>query len=418
VAIIKSGLQINKISLRYFLAFALCFGVIGTYAIWRSSAATPSDADLNKDGTVNILDLSVLLSNYNTSNAVADINKDGTVNILDLSILLSNYGSTITQAKTASHFWQNSDTASAFNYTTDSTKMDYFVAHYWNSTSQADSYHQYNPAGKALFYAEFGVAGDSCCVASVLDTNTVNANNWWATHNGARIPNPWGGSSWLVDLGKPGVADAYITSLKAKYGSGHWQGVFADDVNSWRNLGYVIDGYTSYSDWINRAVVPLLNKVTAAIAADKSGIVLPNIGNWPQETDLNIFSETASGGFNEWFMTWANGASQDVSSIENEYASIRNVISKNKIYFGIIHSTTLTKYSYCAAAIMGEPGKIFIANQTDYGTSPLVWDTNFDVNVGTATQATQHTIGSNIWSRQFTNKRLTIDTSAQSCTIQ
>jgi hypothetical protein len=36
-----------------------------------------------------------LLSNYNTTNNTADINSDGSVNILDLSILLSNYGKTV-----------------------------------------------------------------------------------------------------------------------------------------------------------------------------------------------------------------------------------------------------------------------------------------------------------------------------------
>jgi hypothetical protein len=48
--------------------------------------------DLNGDGHVTITDLSMLLTNYGTSNSVADINGDGLVNILDLSILLSNYG--------------------------------------------------------------------------------------------------------------------------------------------------------------------------------------------------------------------------------------------------------------------------------------------------------------------------------------
>jgi len=55
-----------------------------------SAGANP--ADLNKDGIVSVLDLSILLSNYGTNNPVADINKDGVVSILDLSILLSNYG--------------------------------------------------------------------------------------------------------------------------------------------------------------------------------------------------------------------------------------------------------------------------------------------------------------------------------------
>lgn len=53
---------------------------------------TPKLADINNDGAVNILDLSILLSNYGTSNTSADLNKDGAVNILDLSILLTNYG--------------------------------------------------------------------------------------------------------------------------------------------------------------------------------------------------------------------------------------------------------------------------------------------------------------------------------------
>jgi len=48
--------------------------------------------DLNSDGHVSITDLSILLSNYGTTNATADCNSDGTVSILDLSILLSHFG--------------------------------------------------------------------------------------------------------------------------------------------------------------------------------------------------------------------------------------------------------------------------------------------------------------------------------------
>jgi len=50
--------------------------------------------DLNNDGHVTILDLSILLSHYGQSATASqgDINNDGTCNILDLSILLSHYG--------------------------------------------------------------------------------------------------------------------------------------------------------------------------------------------------------------------------------------------------------------------------------------------------------------------------------------
>lgn len=48
--------------------------------------------DLNKDGAVNILDLSILLSKFGSTDPVADINKDGKVDTLDLSTLLSKWG--------------------------------------------------------------------------------------------------------------------------------------------------------------------------------------------------------------------------------------------------------------------------------------------------------------------------------------
>jgi len=70
------------------------FVLVGGFIIWRSFAASPV-GDINSDGKVDILDLSLLLSHYNTSDSGEDINADGTVNILDLSILLSNFGTTV-----------------------------------------------------------------------------------------------------------------------------------------------------------------------------------------------------------------------------------------------------------------------------------------------------------------------------------
>ncbi len=50
-------------------------------------------ADLNNDSSVNIFDLSILLTNWNkTGGPTGDINHDGTVNIFDLSTLLSAWG--------------------------------------------------------------------------------------------------------------------------------------------------------------------------------------------------------------------------------------------------------------------------------------------------------------------------------------
>ncbi|HUP26179.1 MAG TPA: dockerin type I domain-containing protein [Candidatus Limnocylindrales bacterium] len=58
------------------------------------SPTTPSGktGDLNNDNKVNIFDLSILLSHWNTNNRTGDLNNSGKVDIIDLSILLSKYG--------------------------------------------------------------------------------------------------------------------------------------------------------------------------------------------------------------------------------------------------------------------------------------------------------------------------------------
>lgn len=48
-------------------------------------------ADLNLDGNVDLVDFSILLFNWNTTNVIADINQDGTVGLTDFSIMLFNW---------------------------------------------------------------------------------------------------------------------------------------------------------------------------------------------------------------------------------------------------------------------------------------------------------------------------------------
>jgi hypothetical protein len=60
-------------------------------------AAVSVTGDVNGDGHVSIVDLSIVLSNFGkstsqASNPKADVNNDGKVTIIDLSMVLSNYG--------------------------------------------------------------------------------------------------------------------------------------------------------------------------------------------------------------------------------------------------------------------------------------------------------------------------------------
>ncbi len=75
-----------------------CTGSLGSASDSVTVTVNPQNVpsvkvgDLNKDGLVNIYDLSLLLSKWATTDSNADINKNGKVDIYDLSLLLSNWG--------------------------------------------------------------------------------------------------------------------------------------------------------------------------------------------------------------------------------------------------------------------------------------------------------------------------------------
>jgi hypothetical protein len=99
---------------------------VAALVLFNSRAAQTPAADLNSDGKVDVLDLSVLLANWNKSGAglKGDINADGSVNINDLSILLSSWGSVSPQppaqpsnAKQADSFVDTIGTVTHLHYT-------------------------------------------------------------------------------------------------------------------------------------------------------------------------------------------------------------------------------------------------------------------------------------------------------------
>lgn len=103
-------LKSNRFSKPQLAIFIIAFGLIGYLIIKSFAAPNPNLAgDLNGDNTVGITDLSILLSNYGTTNSAADINNDGSVNIVDLSILLSNYGQTYTSPASGQMFMTTSE---------------------------------------------------------------------------------------------------------------------------------------------------------------------------------------------------------------------------------------------------------------------------------------------------------------------
>ena len=70
-------------------------GLDGMVLLWELHAAAPAQIaeDINKDGAVNILDLTLIASNFGKSGENnADVNADGMVDILDLTLVAAAFG--------------------------------------------------------------------------------------------------------------------------------------------------------------------------------------------------------------------------------------------------------------------------------------------------------------------------------------
>lgn len=66
-------------------------GNTSSAASFTASTKTKKIGDLNNDNVVNVYDLSILLTNFNTTNPIGDLTSDGKVDVYDLSVLLTNW---------------------------------------------------------------------------------------------------------------------------------------------------------------------------------------------------------------------------------------------------------------------------------------------------------------------------------------
>ena len=74
-------------------------GFDGTVLLWEPTTTRPESKhiaeDVNKDGIVNVIDLTLVASNFGkTGQTAADVNGDGVVNIIDLTLVAGAFGNT------------------------------------------------------------------------------------------------------------------------------------------------------------------------------------------------------------------------------------------------------------------------------------------------------------------------------------
>lgn len=271
-------------------AYAAVFAAIGGVVIWRSLAATNPNlaGDLNNDNIVDITDLSILLSDYGTTNAAADINADGMVNILDLSALLSHFGQNYSGGTAA--YWKPTAAQPLklqwmldgplnvndpvqmglrdLNGNTLPAPDVYDIDGEANSAQTVDYLHSIGK--KVICYIDAGVWENYRSDATVFP----GVQNEGMTYTGDPqyagldiIGNKdagWAGSKWLdirrTDILQPIMTNRMQNWCKAK----HFDAIEPDEITNWsNNPGFPI----TYSDQItyNRAVAAWAHKLGMSI---------------------------------------------------------------------------------------------------------------------------------------------------------
>lgn len=155
--LLKPKLKPTKIQLGIFIAV---FAVVGGAILLLSHAAPNPNlpGDLNNDNIVNASDLSIMLTNFGTTNSTADINGDGKDNILDMSILLTHYGQTYTPPTSSSIYWgaymDGNDTYSYYYGNPAPNGQNWMDAPWGNTGNTWDRFEQ--NAGKKVSIVHYG----------------------------------------------------------------------------------------------------------------------------------------------------------------------------------------------------------------------------------------------------------------------
>jgi mannan endo-1,4-beta-mannosidase len=235
----------------HFLGVAVTFGIIGSYILLHIFAASPLKGDINNDNSVNITDLSLLLSSYGQTTTQCITNTaytcdlsapgDNLVNVFDLSILLSNYGKT---PSSGTGFVSAQGTQLMLN----SQPYKFTGLNYYQANSRSGIYRAcgYTPnldrdltdwgSGKevmrAWFFQSFATADNGARDWSVFDQTLatakahgykvimVLADQWDSCENAPYRTRSWYSSGYKTTPQSPGMSQTYrdyVQSIVTRY---------------------------------------------------------------------------------------------------------------------------------------------------------------------------------------------------------
>jgi hypothetical protein len=304
-------LSLHRLSKKQLIIYGTTFALIGIILLYKSFALNPNlPGDVNKDNTVNITDLSILLSNYNTNYSPADFNSDSLVNILDMSVVLSNYGkvysgntSTFTIGET--NILGTDDSGNGNLLLAQSAVLPQ------SATIKSMSFYVTNPAGKLRLsiYDSSGPNGGPG--AKIAETSEITPISGWNTANVVFQVSLSAGNYWLAylpsdnNLGFKSTQDSTSSGRYYSYAYGALPGTFSSSPIS---NGYHWSFYATFTSSGSGTPTP-----TVSLTANPTSITSGSSStlSW---SSTNAISCTASGA---WTGSKATSGSLSVNPTSN-----------------------------------------------------------------------------------------------------
>jgi hypothetical protein len=306
----------DKISKKQLAVYAVILAVVGGAILLITHAAPNPNlpGDLNSDNTVNASDLSLLLTNYNTTNSAADINGDGHVNVLDLSILLGHYGQSVTVT--------TSGGTPGIGVLAYGGNLKYVLnlngySMVIGSSYSSDSSLLQSTAGRGLTY--FAGSDVNTTYSTGVPYSQASANGWLLYCGTILCVNKGFANDYIGDVGSSGYQQAFITNVE-NYLAAHpgTDGIFIDDVlyTATGLIGSYPNKYPSLSTWSSaqvsfvKAVYSALHSKGYYVALNASGYV-PGDANSNtsanEQTFWKMVGPYSDGLMNEWYDETASG---------------------------------------------------------------------------------------------------------------
>jgi hypothetical protein len=278
----------------------LIFAIIGAIILIHSFAAPNPNlpGDLNGDNVVNASDLSLLLTNYNTTNSTADINGDGHVNVLDLSILLGHYGQSVATGAIPNHIetWAYDLPGTGKEGSTASGSLvrqwlTYAEGGNINSSKAVNDCHGGTPACKAMAYTDANLiypSGSAPVAAAAQE-------NWWLhdpgfTDSAHRITYTKGGQTNVYHLNSS--VQAVDNWFKNYSDNGlNYDGLFMDDSAATLKDTLYGSGQSTSQEWASDSAVQAGHELLAKTLTKSDGTPFIQVNNGlPAQVFLNALA--------------------------------------------------------------------------------------------------------------------------------